>query len=119
MNENNAEVDKKIVEKESASPSSEKCDKICKGDKNEAEHHGCQHATQCIVRQPYPPYSPFLVHDGSKYHLHMMNKTVEDLTGCIKCFSVDKCTWLKWWFKWQRDQHGFPDIDPSVYKKYL
>ena len=54
-----------------------------------------------------------------------MNKTKDNLTGCLKCFSVDnenygcdKCTWLKWWFKWHGDRHGFPDIHPSVYNKY-
>ena len=90
---------------------------------------GCLHDKQCILRQPYPPpspLSPFIVHDVSKYHIHMMNKTEEDLTGCIRCFSVDnenygcdKCTWLKWWFKWHGDRHGFPDLHPSIYRKYL
>ena len=88
----------------------------------------CKHAVQCVIRQPYPPPSPsmpFIVHEVSKYHEHMMNKTQDDLTGCLKCFSVDnenygcdKCTWLKWWFKWHGLRHGFPDIHPSVYKKY-
>ena len=55
----------------------------------------------------------------------MINNTVDNFTGGIKCFSVDnenygcyKCTWLKWWFKWRGDRHGFPDIHPSVYEKY-
>ena len=89
----------------------------------------CEHEHQCVLRQPYPPpspSSPFIVHEVSKYHIHMMTKTTEDLTGCIRCFSIDnenygcdKCTWLKWWFKWHGDRHGFPDIHPSVYRKHL
>ena len=89
----------------------------------------CSHDKQCVLRQPYPPpspLSPYIVHDVSKYHIHMMTKTSEDLTGCLKCFSVDnenygcdKCTWLKWWFKWHGDRHGLPDIHPSKYRKYL
>ena len=98
------------------------------GDEARPDHNICQHATQCVIRQPYPPpspSSPFIVHDVSKYHEHMMKNTADDLAGCIKCFSVDnenygcdKCTWLKWWFKWHGDRHGLPDIHPSVYKKY-
>ena len=95
----------------------------------EADYSDCNHENQCIVRQPFPPpspSSPFIVHEVSKYHIHMMRMTVDDLAGCTKCFSIDNenygcdnCTWLKWWFKWHGDRHGFPDIHPSKYRKYL
>ena len=89
----------------------------------------CRHPTQCTTRQPRTPPLPsitFLVNEKSKYHLHMMTKSADDFAGCFRCFSVenenygcDKCTWLKWWFKWHGDRHGFPDISPWIYKKYL
>ena len=89
----------------------------------------CMHTPQCVSRQPYPPPSPsmpYISHDVSKYHIHMMSKSAEDFTGCVTCFSVDnenygcdKCTWLKWWFKWHGDRHALPDIHPSKYRKYL
>ena len=110
-------------------PTCENCDDSYEGYKSDPEHAECNHAQQCVVRQPYPPpspYSPFLEHEVSKYHIHMMTKTPEDLVGCIGCFSVDnenygcdKCTWLKWWLKWHGDRHGLPDIHPSIYRKYL
>ena len=129
LSEKNTEDDiRSLVKEEQASPVCEKSDETLKYVKSDLEHTSCQHATQCVTRQPYPPpspSSPFLFHEVSKYHVHMMNKTADDLIGCIKCFSVDnenygcdKCTWLKWWFKWHGDRHGFPDIHPSVYKKY-
>ena len=105
------------------------CNDTFKGDKSDSDHGGCKHEQQCVIRQPFPPpspSSPFLVHDVSKYHIHMMTKTPDELTGCIGCFSVDndnygcgKCTWLKWWYKWHGDRHGLPDIHPSAYRKYL
>ena len=80
-------------------------DDASKGDTSDPELLECKHEQQCVIRQPYPPPSPsfpFLVHDVSKYHIHMMTKTPGELTGCIGCFSVendnygcDKCTWLK------------------------
>ena len=110
-------------------PACENCDKSFEGGKADPEHTECEHPQQCVIRQPYPPpspSSPFIVHEVSKYHIHMMTKNPEDLVGCIGCFSVDnenygcdKCTWLKWWFKWHGDRHGLPDIHPSVYRKYL
>ena len=105
------------------------CEETFKSDKCTQEHGNCEHEIQCVLRQPYPPPSPsfpFIVHEVSKYHIHMMNKTIDDLTGCLRCFSVDnenygceKCTWLKWWFKWHGDRHGLPDMHPSIYRKYL
>ena len=110
-------------------PACSNCDDSFEGDNTGPDHTGCQHEKQCVLRQPYPPPSPlfpFLVHEVSKYHVHMMEMTVDDLAGCIKCFSInnenygcDRCTWLKWWYKWHGDRHGFPDIHPSLYRKYL
>ena len=111
-----------------ANPSSLNCDDTSAGDEVQSGQYRCEHPTQCVIRQPYPPPSPsfpYLVHEVSRYHEHMMEKSADDLVGCINCFSVnnenygcDKCTWLKWWFKWHGDRHGLPDIHPSVYKKY-
>ena len=98
-------------------------------DYSDSELSSCSHEIQCVVRQLYPPpspLSPFLIHEVSQYHVHMMRMTVDNLAGCLKCFSInnenygcDNCTWLKWWFKWHGDRHGFPDIHPSKYRKYL
>ena len=125
-------VDAKIPEVEvishHANPENINCDDTSEGDYVQPGQNFCQHPTQCVLRQPYPPPSPsfpYLVHEVSRYHEHMMEKNADDLAGCITCFSVnndnygcDKCTWLKWWFKWHGDRHGLPDIHPSVYKKY-
>ena len=89
----------------------------------------CRHPAQCTTRPPRAPPAPsitFLRNERSKYHLHMMSKSVEEFTGCLKCFSVenenygcDKCTWLKWWFKWHGETHGFPDINPWIYNQHI
>ena len=110
-------------------PACSKCDDSIEDDDTGADTSTCVHTPQCVSRQPYPPPSPsmpYIFHEVSKYHLHMMTKSDEDLTGCLKCFSVenenygcDKCTWLKWWFKWHGVRHGLPDIHPSNYSKYL
>jgi len=96
-------------------PACSNCDDSFEGDNTGPDHTGCQHEEQCVLRQPYPPPSPllpFLVHEVSQYHVHMMRLTVDDLAGCIKCFSInnenygcDRCTWLKWWYKWHGDRH--------------
>ena len=132
------EIDKAEKKKEKARPivysermpdtACENCDDASKNEKSDPEHLECIHEQQCVMRQPFPPpspSSPFLEHDVSKYHIHMMTKTPDELTGCIGCFSVDnenygcdKCTWLKWWYKWHGDRHGLPDIHPSVYRNY-
>ena len=99
MSENSSEVEKKIIDEE-VTPNIEKlisytCDKsddAFKSKQTEPDHDGRQHSIQCVVRQPYPPlslYFPSIFHEVSKYHIHMMNKAVHCLTGCIKCFIVD------------------------------
>ena len=88
----------------------------------------CKHTPQCIVREPRPPPSPsitFLYNERSKYHQHMMLWDKKEFAGHPRCFSVenenygcDDCTWLKWWYKWHGETHGFPDIPEWTYKKY-
>ena len=89
----------------------------------------CEHTPQCVVRQPVPPPFPgitFLYNERSNYHKHMMLWTRKEFAGHTKCFSIenenygcDDCTWLKWWYKWHGETHGFPDIEEWTYKKYL
>ena len=90
---------------------------------------GCEHFPQCIIRQPRPPPFPsitFLHNQRSKYNKHMMEWSREEFKGCERCFSVenenygcDKCVWLKWWYKWHGETHGYPDMDTKIYQKYL
>ena len=94
-----------------------------------ADSSSCLHNPQCSLRQPVGPPFPsitFLMHEKSNYHLHMMTRPVDGFVGCFRCFSIenenygcDKCTWLKWWFKWHGERHGFPDISPWIYEKYV
>jgi hypothetical protein len=89
----------------------------------------CEHPSQCIARQPRPPPFPsltFLYNERSKYQQHMMKWSKEAFAGCDRCFSVDNenygcdtCVWLKWWYKWHGDTHGFPDISTKTYQRYL
>ena len=87
----------------------------------------CKHSPQCIIRQPLPPPLPKVTHlenNVSKYHLHMMSS--EGVPGhygghdhCLNAYSknygCESCIWLKW----HGNLHGFPDIHPGDYKKYL
>ena len=89
----------------------------------------CTHAPQCVIRQPFNPPFPsitFLHNENTKYHDHMMQWSKEEFAGCFKCFSVENenygcadCRWLKFWYKRNGEMHGFPDMDPWIYKKYL
>ena len=87
----------------------------------------CNHSPQCTIRQPRPPPLPsvtFLVNHQSKYHEHILTRA--GVPGCYgghsQCFSIDNanygcedCVWLKW----HGDLHGYPDINPWDFKKYL
>ena len=87
----------------------------------------CKHSPQCVLRQPFPPPLPsvtYLKNDRSKYHLHMMSSG--EVPGCYgghdrclnaysKNYGCEACIWLKWFGQ----LHGFPDINPGDYKKYL
>ena len=89
----------------------------------------CTHAPQCVIRQPFSPPFPsitFLHNENTKYHDHMMQWSKKEFAGCFKCFSVENenygcadCRWLKFWYKRNGEMHGFPDMDPWIYKKYL
>ena len=89
----------------------------------------CEHSSQCIIRQPRSPPFPsitYLINETSNYHVHMMTWSSKEFAGCWRCFSVENenygckdCQWLKWWFKWHGELHGYPDVIPSVYAKYL
>ena len=89
----------------------------------------CEHPSQCIVRQPGPPPFPsitFLFNERSKYQKHMMEWSRERFAGCERCFSVDNenygcddCVWLKWWYKWHGETHGFPDVNTKTFQRYL
>ena len=89
---------------------------------------GCIHSPQCIIRQPLPPSSPsmpFLRNQDSKYHEHMMSNAgvPGKYGGCERCmreyysknYGCDDCVWLKW----HGELHGYPDINPWDFKKYL
>ena len=87
----------------------------------------CQHVPQCITRQPIPPPMPAITHlknDVTKYHIHMLSESgVPGRYGghdrCLDAYSknygCDACVWLKW----HGNLHGFPDINPHDYRKYL
>ena len=97
--------------------------------KNDTDHGDgvCKHSPPCISRQPYPPPLPTVRHlrnDRSKYHVHMMS--TDGIPGryggherCLEAYSknygCEGCVWLKW----HGELHGFPDINPHDYKKYL
>ena len=89
----------------------------------------CKHSPQCVTREPFPPPFPsitFLHNENTKYHDHMMQWSKKEFAGCVKCFSIENenygcadCRWLKFWYKRNGEIHGFPDMDPWIYKKYL
>ena len=90
---------------------------------------GCTHSPQCVIREPFPPPFPsitFLHNENTKYHDHMMQWSKQEFAGCFRCFSIENenygcadCRWLKFWYKRNGEIHGFPDMDPWIYKKYL
>ena len=57
------------------SPACSKCDDSFEGDDTGPDTSACMHTPQCVSRQPYPPPSPsmpYIFHEVSKYHVHMM-----------------------------------------------
>ena len=105
---------------------SEDHNRVCQN--HEEAHVGCIHSPQCIIRQPLPPPSPsmpFLQNQDSKYHEHMMSNAgiPGKYGGCERCmreyysknYRCDDCVWLKW----HGELHGYPDINPWDFKKYL
>ena len=84
------------------------------------------HEPQCITRQPQPPplskYS-FLHHPHSNYRQHMIDNTIPSRYDTHEyCMRIDHhnygCEDCVWW-KWYGELHGFPDIYPGNYRRYL
>ena len=108
-------------------PACNKCDDSFSGDNSGPDPDGCKHTPVCTVRQPHPPpllAVTHLINEHSKYHEHMMSVSGVPgrYGGCDRCMSAysknygcDDCVWLKW----HGDLHGYPDIHPSDFKKYL
>ena len=87
----------------------------------------CHHTPQCVIRQPKPPPSDkcaILVHDGSRYHEHMISErgVPSRYSTCEYCMRIEwknygceDCIWFKWW----GELHGYPDINPWSFKEHL
>ena len=85
----------------------------------------CSHNNQCIIRQPFPPPLPAvmpLVNMSSMYHKKIMAGQLDWGSTCAYCMRIDyekygcdSCVWIKCF----GDLHGFPDLDPYYYKKFL
>ena len=103
---------------------------ICGGGRDEKSGHDldqCNHTPVCVTRQPHPPPYPSITHivnERSKYHKHMMSSAGVPgrYPGHEKCmnaysnnYGCNDCIWLKWF----GEIHGYPDIHPADFKKYL
>ena len=85
----------------------------------------CLHNQQCIIRQPFPPPLPSLtpiVNEYSLYHVKIMAEELDWGSTCWYCMRIDcdnyfckSCVWIKHF----GELHGYPDINPSVYKEHL
>ena len=112
---------------EAFNPACSKCDDSFEGDNTGPDPEGCKHTPVCVIRQPLPPPSPalkYLVNEQSKYHEHMMSLqgVPGRYGGCDRCmeaysknYGCNDCVWLKW----HGDLHGYPDLHPSDFRKYL
>ena len=90
-------------------------------------HHQHSFKQVCVTRQPYPPPYPSITHivnESSKYHEHMMSRAgvpgrYPGHERCMNAYSnnygCEDCVWLKW----HGELHGYPDIHPADFKKYL
>ena len=108
---------------------SEELNPVCDDDDSKKAPVRCIHFPQCITRQPLPPPSPsmpFLQNKDSRYHEHMISNVgvPGKYGGCERCmreyysknYGCDgECLWLKW----HGELHGYPDINPWDFKKYL
>ena len=85
----------------------------------------CSHEKVCKLREPFPPPLPSvtpLQNNSSNYHLRMKEGLLDWGFTCGYCFRIDhknygcaSCVWLKWF----GDLHGYPDMNPHDYRKYL
>ena len=108
-------------------PACNDCDDEFEGDNTGPDPDGCKHSPVCVTRQPHPPPYPSITHlvnEVTKYHEHMMSRAGVPgrYPGCERCmeaysknYGCDSCVWLKW----HGEPHGYPDIHPADYKKYL
>ena len=101
------------------------------GELREQIHHKspdvrvCMHETQCVARQPFSPPLPAmipLVNQNSDYHVKIQSGSLDWGSTCSYCMRIDyerygcnSCVWLKTF----GELHGFPDIDPCDFNKYL
>ena len=93
--------------------------------KNSSSDLNCLHNQQCIIRQPFPPPLPSLtpiVNEYSLYHVKIMAGELDWGSTCWYCMRIDcdnyfckSCVWIKHF----GELHGYPDINPSVYKEHL
>ena len=87
--------------------------------------NNCSHTKQCIIRQPFPPPIPALTPLVNMYSLYHMKTLAGELdwgSTCAYCMRIDyekygceSCVWIKCF----GDLHGYPDLDPYDFKKYL
>ena len=85
----------------------------------------CSHDQQCILRQPFSPPMPALmplINNYSMYHVKAMAGDLDWGSTCNHCMRIDyekygceSCVWIKCF----GPLHGFPDVDPYNFKKYL
>ena len=85
----------------------------------------CKHTPQCSVRQPLPPPVPSmipLVNYHSLYHQKMQAGELDWGSTCSYCMRIeyerygcDSCVWIKCF----GELHGYPDVNPYDFKKYL
>ena len=85
----------------------------------------CLHNQQCIIRQPFPPPIPALtplVNEYSLYHTKTMAGELDWGSTCWYCMRIeyekygcDSCVWIKCF----GELHGYPDMAPHDYKKFL
>ena len=85
----------------------------------------CSHSQQCIIRQPFPPPLPALmplVNMSPLYHNRILSGDLDWGSTCSYCFRIDyekygceSCVWIKCY----GELHGFPDLNPYHYRKYI
>ena len=88
-------------------------------------HRICSHTKQCVIRQPYPPPIPTLtplVNMSSLYHTRMLSGDLDWGSTCSYCYRIDyekygceSCVWMKCF----GELHGYPDLNPYNFRKYL
>jgi hypothetical protein len=85
----------------------------------------CSHVQQCIIQEPFPPPLPAMipiVNMYSLYHIKAMAGELDWGSTCSYCMRIEyekygceSCVWIKCY----GELHGYPDVDPYDFKKYL